>query len=138
MAVVRFHEDEHLAVLGDAVSATARQLDDPDALAGGTAVLLHYAGLEGDGLLEALQVRGLAVADDVPETEVHVRHGPHGNLREELYLILITLGLVASRGRVLPRVDAPDDAGELLEHLEEGVVLLQGLVAPSPSLILGR
>merc|ERR1719443_2424072 len=57
VVVVRFHQGQHLAVLTTALAESRAvvallQLDDPDALSRGPAVLLDHARLESHGLLE--------------------------------------------------------------------------------------
>mmetsp|Transcript_144936 Transcript_144936/g.464490 ORF Transcript_144936/g.464490 Transcript_144936/m.464490 type:complete len:285 (+) Transcript_144936:905-1759(+) len=146
VVVASLHELENLVVGTAAVAeiiavVAGLQLDDPDALAGGAAVLLDDARLERHGLLEALVERLLGVVRQcVGQADFQVRDLAQGILRAHVHhdvrrrpdlkaLLLqsphavVELHLVAAAGVDLARVATHDDGVEALEHLEEGVVL---------------
>mmetsp|Transcript_144935 Transcript_144935/g.464486 ORF Transcript_144935/g.464486 Transcript_144935/m.464486 type:complete len:242 (+) Transcript_144935:905-1630(+) len=151
VVVASLHELENLVVGTAAVAeiiavVAGLQLDDPDALAGGAAVLLDDARLERHGLLEALVERLLGVVRQcVGQADFQVRDLAQGILRAHVHhdvrrrpdlkaLLLqgahavVKLHLVAAARVDLARVATHDDGVEALEHLEEGVVFRRHVV----------
>jgi len=151
VVVVCLHEIEELVVgaraLAIALAVVASlELDDPDALTRGPAVLLDDAGLERHGLLEASGKLLLGVVRQrVFEADVelgdlaegvlgahllhHVGGGPHlyAELTERAHAG-IKLALVAPVGLDLSGVAADDDGVEALAGLEERIVLVVHVV----------
>jgi len=147
VVVVGLHEIQDLVICAGALAVrlavVARfQLDDPNALSGGPAILLDDARLESHGLLETCsEVRGVVVGKGVLKPNLQIRNLAERILRtHELHDIrgwpdldvqlaqrthaIVEFALVSSIGLDLTRVAPHDDCIEGLAHVEEGVVLL--------------
>jgi len=147
VVIVRFHQRKHLAIIAAPLTKRAAvlalfQLDDPDTLAGRTAVLLDNPRLVSHRFLEAFdESRILVVRQRILEADVqlgnfgqrvlrthefhHVRRRP----RLDAFLLKLSDGVVELRLAAAVCVDLPgvtphDQRVKVLADLEEGVMLL--------------
>mmetsp|Transcript_59265 Transcript_59265/g.183716 ORF Transcript_59265/g.183716 Transcript_59265/m.183716 type:complete len:558 (-) Transcript_59265:419-2092(-) len=147
VVVVGLHHVElvivRTALFAERLAILARlQLDDPDALPGGSAVLFDHAWLESHCLLETRgELLGSVVCQCVLQSDLELCNlaerilGAHKfhDIRARPHLLaqlahlshgIVELALVAAIGLDLAGVATHDECIELLSHLEELVVLV--------------
>mmetsp|Transcript_25071 Transcript_25071/g.81051 ORF Transcript_25071/g.81051 Transcript_25071/m.81051 type:complete len:489 (-) Transcript_25071:17-1483(-) len=149
VVVVHLHELELVGVVEGCLAeglavVLALEPAEPDALAGGAAVLLDHPRLEGHGLLEHRpEGLGVVVGKGVDEAALHVRDlhegvlgahlrldpraRPHGLALGDEGVHQVVEALLRALRRPLaqlPRVDAHDEGVVLLHRLGELVVLV--------------